>query len=124
MKAVRVTIGALFVLAGALHFTHSRSYVAMMPPWVPGHEEAVAISGAAEIAGGLALMSDRTARFGGAWLIALLVAVFPANIHMALHPDQVRGLDAGNVTTRTLLWLRLPLQPIAIWLVRIATRSG
>jgi len=124
MKAIRVTIGALFVLAGALHFTHPRSYVAMMPPWVPRHEEAVAISGAAEIAGGLALMSDRTARFGGAWLVALLVAVFPANIHMALHPDQVRGLDAGNATTRTLLWLRLPLQPLAIWLVRIATRSG
>jgi uncharacterized membrane protein len=122
MKIFRLVIGALFVFAGVLHFTQTRSYLAMMPPWVPRHKEAVAVSGAAEIAGGLALLPDRTARFGGAWLIALLVAVFPANIHMAVNPDQIRGLDAGNAKTRALLWLRLPLQPLAIWLVRITTR--
>ena len=124
MKIARLTIGGLFVLAGTLHFTHPRSYRAMMPTWVPKHREAVAMSGVAEIGGGLALLSDRTARFGGAWLVALLVAVFPANVHMALNPDQIRGLDAGSTTTRALLWLRLPLQPVAIWLVRITTRPG
>ncbi|MBK5111160.1 MAG: DoxX family membrane protein [Thermoleophilia bacterium] len=122
MKPLRLLLGVLFILAGALHFIQPRSYLAMMPPWIPRHDEAVAVSGVAEIVGGAALLSGRTARFGGAWLVAVLVAVFPANIHMALNPDQIRGLDAENPTTRKLLWLRLPLQPLAIWLVWKATR--
>ena len=120
MKALRYVIGAFFIFAGAMHFVKPHFYLAMMPDWIPAHDEAVAVSGVAEIAGGAALFSDRTARFGGWWLIALLVAVFPANIHMAVNPDQVKGLDVPQ----WLLWARLPLQPLAIWLTWLATKPA
>jgi uncharacterized membrane protein len=124
MAIFRLLLGSLFIAAGALHFIQPRSYRAIMPPRVPRHEEAVVVSGVAEIIGGAALLSGRSARFGGLWLIALLIAVFPANIHMAVNPDQIRGLDAENPKVRLALWLRLPLQPLAIWLVWRATRSA
>jgi uncharacterized membrane protein len=54
------------------------------------------------------------------WLIALLVAVFPANVHMAVNPEQVRGLDLNRVP-RWALWARLPLQPMCVWWVWRAT---
>ncbi|MGK2931728.1 MAG: DoxX family protein [Solirubrobacterales bacterium] len=118
MKALRYVIGGFFIFAGVMHFVKTHSYAAIMPDWIPAHDEAVAASGVAEIVGGAALFSDRTARFGGWWLIALLVAVFPANIHMAVNPDQVKGLEVPQ----WLLWLRLPLQPLAIWLTWLATK--
>ncbi|MBK8294670.1 MAG: DoxX family membrane protein [Solirubrobacterales bacterium] len=120
MKALRYSLGAFFILVGALHFIKPQSFVAIMPDWIPMHDEAVAVSGVAEIVGGAALFSDRTARFGGWWLIALLIAVFPANINMALNPGQVEGHDVPQ----WLLWLRLPLQPLAIWLTWLATKPA
>ena len=123
MKILRYAIGILFIFAGALHFARPKPYLAMMPPWIPLHKEAVAVSGVAEIAGGLALFPDRTARFGAWWLIALLVAVFPANVHMAINPDQIKGLDKTGIPTWA-LWARLPLQPLAIWLVWLATKPA
>jgi uncharacterized membrane protein len=119
MKALRYAIGVLFVFAGVLHFIKPQSYVAIMPDWIPFHDPAVAVSGVAEIVGGAAMFSDRTARFGRWWLIALLIAVFPANIHMAINPEQVKGIE--NVP-QWALWARLPLQPLAILLVWLATR--
>ena len=53
---------------------------------------------------------------------ALLVAVFPANVHMALNPEQVRGLDLDQIP-RWALWARLPLQPLAMLWVWRATRD-
>lgn len=117
--ALRWFIGAFFIFAGAMHFIKPNSYAATIPNWIPLHDEAVSISGIAEIAGGVAMFADRTAHFGGWWLIALLVGVFPANVHMAINPDQVKGLD--NVP-QWALWLRLPLQPLAIWLVWLASK--
>jgi uncharacterized membrane protein len=122
MRPLRYTIGVFFILAGTLHFVRPRPYLAMMPPWIPRHKEAVAVSGAAEIAGGAALLADRTSRFGGRWLIALLLAVFPANVHMAVNPDQIKGLDRTGIPGWA-LWARLPLQPLAIWLTWRATRN-
>lgn len=121
MPVIRRIIAALFILAGTLHFIKPHAYEAMMPSWIPMHAESVAVSGAAEIVGGLALIPDRTARFGGLWLIALLVAVYPANVHMAINADQLPGLDD---VPRWALWLRLPLQPLAVWLVWRASRAG
>jgi uncharacterized membrane protein len=115
-------LSVFFVFAGTMHFVIPRSYEAIMPPYVPRHREAVAVSGAAEIAGGLMVMHPRTKRFAGLWLVALLTAVFPANVHMALHPDQIRGLDPKRVPPWA-LWARLPLQPlIMLWAWR-ATRN-
>jgi uncharacterized membrane protein len=121
MRVSQRLLGAFFVFAGTMHFVIPRSYEAIMPPYLPRHREAVAVSGVAEIAGGLMVIHPRTRSLAGAWLVALLAAVFPANVHMALHPDQVRGLDADRVP-RWALWTRLALQPLMmIWAWR-ATR--
>jgi uncharacterized membrane protein len=119
MRPFRVLTGLLFVLAGTLHFTHKRFYLRMMPPYLPAHEELVRASGAAEIAGGLALLHPRSQRVGGWWLIATLVAVFPANVHMALNPEDYRGIPGGAPA----LWARLPFQGVFIWMVRAAMRT-
>jgi uncharacterized membrane protein len=116
-------LAGFFVFAGTMHFVRPRNYEAIMPPYVPHHREAVAISGAAEIAGGLAVVPEGTRHFAGLWLVALLAAVFPANLHMALHPDQIRGLDRRRVRP-WMLWARLPLQPLMmVWAWR-ATRPA
>jgi uncharacterized membrane protein len=117
-------LAAFFAFAGTMHFVRPREYAAIMPPYVPAHKEAVAVSGAAELAGGLAVIPPPTRRFAGWWLVAVLAAVFPANVHMALHPDEVakRGVPADRIPA-WLLWARLPLQPlIMVWAWR-ATRG-
>lgn len=116
-------LAAFFTLAGTMHFVIPRSYEAIMPPYVPRHREAVAVSGAAEIAGGLMVIHPRTRSLAGAWLVALLAAVFPANVHMAIHPDQIEGLDPKR-TPRWALWARLPLQPLMMLWAWRATRPA
>ena len=89
-----VIAAGLFVTAGALHFLRPQLYAKIVPPAL-GHEaELVAISGLAEIAGGLGLLHPRTRRASGYGLILLLLAVWPANIFMAL--DDLRALFAGD----------------------------
>jgi uncharacterized membrane protein len=89
-----------------------------VPPFVPRPHDAVTVSGGAEILGGLSALLPGLRPFTRWWLIALLVAVFPANLHMALHPDQVRGLSIP----RALLWVRLPVQAVFVAWVWRATR--
>jgi uncharacterized membrane protein len=115
-------LAGFFSFAGAMHFVIPRSYEAMMPPSLPRHRELVQISGVAELVGGLAVAPRRSRRLARWWLLALLVAVFPANLHMALNPEQVRGLDLERVP-RWALWARLPLQPLAMLWVWRATRD-
>jgi uncharacterized membrane protein len=118
----RLALAAFFAYSGILHFLKPRFYEAIVPPAIePAKKEVVAISGAAEIAGGLAVLHPASRRFGRLWLLALLVAVFPANIHMAVNPEQVQGLDLKKVP-RWALWARLPLQPLAMLWVWRATR--
>jgi uncharacterized membrane protein len=109
---VRALTGIAFVVAGALHFTHTRTYVAMMPDYVPRHRESVVVSGVAEIAGGVAILVPQTRPLARWWLLGLLAAVFPANVHMALHPERYRGIPPWA------LWARLPFQAVfarAVW---------
>jgi uncharacterized membrane protein len=115
-------LAAFFGFAGTMHFVIPRSYEAMMPPSLPAHREAVIVSGLAEIAGGAAVLPRSTRRFARWWLLGLLVAVFPANVHMAVNPEQVKGLDLEKVP-RWALWARLPLQPLAMLWVWRATRD-
>lgn len=121
MDRSRRLLGGLFAFAGAMHFAIPRSYRAIVPPWVPLKSEAVLVSGVAEIVGGAAVLPRRSRRFARWWLLALLAAVFPANVHMALNPEQVSGLDLERVP-RWALWARLPLQPLAMLWVWRATR--
>ena len=115
-------LAAFFAFTGTMHFVIPRSYEAMMPPSFPAHREAVIVSGIAEIAGAAAVLPRGSRRLARWWLLGLLVAVFPANVHMAVNPEQVRGLDLEKVP-RWALWARLPLQPLAmIWVWR-ATRD-
>ncbi|MBA3328703.1 MAG: DoxX family protein [Solirubrobacterales bacterium] len=105
----------VFVLAGTLHFVRPQMYEEIMPGYLPAHRELVLISGAAEIAGGVGVAARRTRRAAGWGLIAVLIAVFPANLNMALNPERYRQIP------ELLLWARLPLQAAAIWWAYRAT---
>jgi uncharacterized membrane protein len=116
-RGLRAACGPFFVAAGALHFVKPRPYEAIMPDCLPAHRELVVASGVAELLGGAALLHRATRRAAGWWLIATLVAVFPANVWMAQHPDRYR-IPGG----RTLLLARLPIQAALIAWVRAAAR--
>jgi uncharacterized membrane protein len=105
-----------------MHFLRPRFFEAIVPPAiVPRKREVVAISGAAELLGAVAVLPPATRTLGRWWLLGLLVAVFPANVHMAINPGQVPGLDLRRIP-RWALWARLPLQPLAMLWVWAATR--
>lgn len=114
----RYLLGLLFIGAGINHFWHTPFYVSMMPSYLPGHLALVYISGAAEMALGALLLFDRWQVIAGWGVIALCIAVFPANLNMALHPDQFSQFSP------TALWWRLPLQLLAIGWAYVYTRSG
>ncbi|MDQ2897204.1 MAG: hypothetical protein M3Y09_16440 [Actinomycetota bacterium] len=118
MPRPRDLAGPVFVIAGALHFVMPRVYRRIVPPYVPAPMAMIYASGVAEIAGGAGLMIPSRRRLAGWWLIATLIAVFPANLHMALHPDDYRELPGGAPA----LWARLPLQGVFIAWVRSAMR--
>jgi uncharacterized membrane protein len=88
------------------HFIDPEPFLAIVPPALPGHAQLVFVSGLCEVAGGLGLLIPRVRRAAGWGLLALLLAVYPANIHMALNevylPDMPRQA--------WLLWARLPFQ--------------
>ena len=106
----------LFILAGVNHFVMPRWYEAIVPPPLRGHAKSVVqVSGVAEIAGGVGVLIPATRRVSGLGLIALLVAVFPANVHMALEPERFRF-------PRWALYARLPLQPLMMLWAWRATR--
>ncbi|MHB8659714.1 MAG: DoxX family protein [Solirubrobacteraceae bacterium] len=119
MDRLRSSCAQVFRTAGALHFIIPKVYRRIVPPYLPAPEALVYASGAAEIAGGLALEHPRTRRIAGWWLIATLVAVFPANLHMALHPDEFGHVPGGPRA----LWARLPLQGAFIVWVAAAMRD-
>jgi uncharacterized membrane protein len=114
---MRRVLGATFLVAGVLHFLKPRVYEAIMPRCLPAHRTLVYASGAAEIAGGAGVLHRRTARAAGWWLVATLLAIFPANVEMAVHAERFRRIPAP------LLWARLPLQgAIIAWVWRVAIR--
>ncbi|MGE5407938.1 MAG: MauE/DoxX family redox-associated membrane protein [Syntrophothermus sp.] len=122
MSRSRTALAAFFAFSGTMHFARPAFFEAIVPPPIADRRrQVVAISGAAEIAGAAAVLHPATRRLGRWWLLALLVAVFPANVHMAVSPDRVTGLDLRRVP-RWALWARLPLQPLIMLWVWLATR--
>lgn len=111
---------AFYIVAGALHFLSPAPYLKIMPPYVPWHLAMVYLSGLAEIAGGVGLLIPRLRRVAAWWLVALLVAVFPANLYMATDHIQM----TANPSPEWIAWARLPLQALLIWWVLWCTRQG
>jgi uncharacterized membrane protein len=107
----------LFIGTGVNHFLMPRAYERIVPPQLRGHAKLVVqISGVAEIAGGVGVLVPSTRRLSGLGLIALLAAVFPANLYMAREPDEFRRIP------RWALYGRLPLQPLMMLWAWRATR--
>lgn len=118
--ALRWLAAAFFIGAGIMHFVRPEAYEGIVPAQLPAPGVLVAVSGAAEILGGAGLLIPRTRRLAGWGLVALLVAVLPANVNMALHPR-----TAGRDLPEWALWARLPLQALAVWWVwAVSRRSG
>ena len=112
-----VRLGVFFLIAGSLHFLRPKPYVAIVPDALPRKREIVFASGVAELAGGAGVLVPGTRRLAGWWLIATLIAIFPANLNMAVNAKRFR------IVPEPLLWARLPLQGALIaWVWRTAIR--
>jgi uncharacterized membrane protein len=119
-RALKLVAGPFFVVAGLLHFARPRMYEAIMPDGLPARRELVYASGVAEAVGGLGLLlpSPAVRRWSAWWLVATLAAVFPANVHMALHPERYARIP------KRALYARLPFQLVFAKWVLAAGRRG
>lgn len=116
----RATLALFFMIAGSSHFIEPAPYLAIVPSYVPWPSAMVAVSGVAEILGGLGVCLRSTRRAAGWGLIALLIAVFPANIH-AISSGMIIG---GHALPAWMLWARLPFQLLFIvWVWRVCMRD-
>ncbi len=109
-KVLLYVMAVLYVAAGVNHFWHVQEYENIMPPYLPWHTALIYISGALEIVLGLLLIPAPTRRFAALGIIVLLVAIFPANVQMAVNFAHVHN---------PYLWItivRLPLQVLLIWI--------
>lgn len=104
----RYVLGTAFILAGINHLIHPAFYARIMPPYLPWPAFLVALSGVCESVLGALLLIPACTRLAAWGLIALLIAVFPANLHMALHAN------AFPEFSPVALWGRLPFQPFLI----------
>jgi uncharacterized membrane protein len=112
-------MGSMYVVAGALHFVVPELYVQIVPPVFPARLALVYLSGIAEIAVGVGVLLPRTRRLAAWATVAVLVAVFPANVYMATHGVVVEGLPGGGDPSALVRWGRLPLQGVLIlWALR------
>jgi uncharacterized membrane protein len=111
-------LAVFFIGSGVNHFVIPDTYKQIVPPGWGDPAMLVQVSGVAEIAGGVGVLVPRTRRLSGIGLIALLAAVFPANLYMARNPAKFKKIPAWA------LYARLPLQPLAMWWAWRATRSS
>jgi uncharacterized membrane protein len=103
------------IVAGVLHFVIPQYYVAIMPAYLPWHLALVLISGVFEVALGVALFIPKLRSAAGWGLVALFVAVWPANIHMAT--EGLAGMSP------VVAWVRVALQPLLMFWAWAVTRS-
>lgn len=110
-RALLWLMGGLYVVAGVLHFVATDAYLPLMPPWLPAHRGLILLSGAAEVALGVLVLLPATRRLAAWGIILLLIAVFPANLHVALHDVPIFGATEGLGVWN---WARLPVQLVLI----------
>lgn len=120
IEAARTALALFFVTAGILHFVVPGYYRGIVPSYLPFPATLVAVSGAAEIAGGAGLLVPRLRQAAGFGLIVLLVFVLPANVEML----QLSRARRDPWWQESLLWLRLPFQAVLVWWVwRLSRRT-
>lgn len=124
---LRMTLAAAMVGVGVLHFVNPEPFMRIVPPALGDARLLVYVSGVFEVLGGLGLLLERTRRAAAWGLILLYLAVFPANIYMALEGIQI---DPANPLPSWAAWARLPFQAVfiawAYWFTRpepVAPRS-
>ena len=115
---MRVALASMFLLTATTHFTATASFMQSVPEFLPLRREAIYISGVAELLGAICLLVPQLRRVAGLGLAALLVAVFPANINVAVNQIQ-NDMFAGPQVYQ---WARLALQPVLIWLAVWSTQ--
>lgn len=112
-------LALFFVFAGVTHFTSPDFFTAIVPPALPAPLALVYVSGVFEILGGLGVLWPATRAAAGVGLVALLVAVYPANLYMAWAPERF----VAQGTPLWALYARLPLQFVFIAWAWWATRA-
>ena len=118
---LKVLFAILFISAGVLHFTNPEFFVRIVPPVLPAPLFLVYLSGVFEIGLGILLLVPKFSRLAAFGLIALLIAVFPANIYMALNPQNFADYNP------LMLYLRLPIQFLLIawayWFTKVEAKK-
>jgi len=117
-KLVLFGLAAFFINVGVAHFVNPDFYLNIMPPSFPLHAEAVYISGFFEVVGGISLLIPRLRKIAGWGLVALLIAVYPANIYMAITPQAFPDIPV------TLLYVRLAFQFVFFYWAYSVTRPA
>ena len=97
----------MMVGIGVAHFVVPKPFERIVPRYIPWPRQAVAWSGMAEVASGALLAVPRTRRAGGWLMFVTVLAVYPANVQMAIDATRARPRNKGAVL---LTWLRLPMQ--------------
>ena len=115
-KVLLFAFSIFFIGAGLDHLVNPEFYLSIMPPIFPMHSEAVLISGVLEIVGGIAVLMPGLRRAAGWGIFVLLIAVYPANIYMALYPELFPSIHWG------FLYFRLPLQFLFLYWAFSVTR--
>jgi len=126
-RPLRYVMGVLYAVAGVLHFVVPELYVQIIPPIFPAALALVYLSGVAEIAVGVGVLIPDTQRYAAWATVALLVAIFPANVYMATSGVVIGGMPGGGDPSELVRWGRLPLQGVlilwALWYTRPSDAS-
>lgn len=113
----RIVLAILFIAASTLHFS-SDAELQIIPPFLPWRRAALYITGIFELLGGIGLLIPRFQRLAAWSLVALLIAIFPANVYHAVSDIQLGGI----LNSRLYHWIRLPFQAVFIWWVLWSTK--
>lgn len=103
----KYVLAILMIGAGTMHFVNPAFYLKIMPPYLPLHEELVLVSGVCELLLGILLLVPAYSRWAAWGIVALLIAVFPANLHVFQHQELIPAQPLVHL-------LRLPLQGVFI----------